>query len=35
MVMERGQEGLRKMGDNDLAGQLAGIQEEFARRHAA
>lgn len=32
--MERGQEDLRKMGDNDLAGQLAGIQEEFARRHA-
>jgi hypothetical protein len=33
MVMERGQSGLRKMGDNDLADQLAGIQLEYTRRH--
>lgn len=33
MVMERGQSGLRRMGDGDLAKQLAGIQQEFTRRH--
>lgn len=33
MVMERGRLGLTRMGDRDLANQLAEIQQEFARRH--
>lgn len=33
MTMERGQSGLRRMGDHDLASQLSGIKQEFARRH--
>lgn len=32
--MERGQSGLRKMGDNDLADQQAEIQRQFALRHS-
>lgn len=33
MTMERGQSGLRRMGDGDLAQQLVVIQREFTRRH--
>ena len=33
MSMERSSKGLIAIGDHDLAGQLAGIQQEFARRH--
>ena len=33
MTFERGQKGLARMGDEDLARQLGEIHEEFARRH--
>ena len=33
MVMERGQSGLRRMGDDDLADELSGIQVKFSNRH--